>query len=1052
MLAVAILGLSTGCGGGGGGGGGTAKINVDDVVIPLRGTGSTGITETYSRTPEEANVGNGSPGAAPPAFPAAIVSGQNQFLRIQFPFDVDPTSVLNAGDTDFSTLNGNIEITDQDGNHLPGVAAVGGKDASGKDLTKEQGWPVEPNSSGGDRNAAASSFVYIARGLRTKSKKPDPGLTPPAAFGGWTKDSDGDVSTTDITKIKMRVHSVNGIELNCFYTIAVGAADADAPRSVRVTAVTPVPGQPDFNGVPSADVSTDFLVEFSEPMTPQSVGLSARLNTTAFNGNIPNLAGGAPANHLPHVNITSSLNKNVSPLYIPFDCNPVNNNNNALYLLHPLINLPPNSEIAIVVRDVTQNLEAAFDYSGNSVDKPRGVKFVSGDGPAVVNAPVSPEVVYWISGDDRGMGAIDLNGLGFTTNKPNAHGDPTLGPDAQPKDQLIYTSIITSQGQYNLITGQARKGTNIYTYPVGTGSQALAYQTKQSDPGTPGNPGTPIPGVNEKSDGPDTLVRDSKGSSNLTGGRNGLVGVVTDCEIGDSLDRVFFDTLNLWAQPTALRTSFNPFTLLLPVDKNNISDPPVPNPPPLRYSIGLQPLSFVIDTTDPKDPIGLLIEGEEVFSGLGESQIPAPVSSPFGKIMMIPNPDDPVFGPDVFPKPYYDNGPPPQTATASSHFAARQQIGNFLYVCDQTNNQLKVLNSNTFRVITSIDLPDPWGVGIMPHLRQAYVSNFGDDSVSVIGTDPASVGFHQEMARIPVGNGPRGVACQVDAEDVLVANWTGNTVDIVNPGTNTVRKTLTALINQPYEIVTTERQTLPYQGFQSGIYFAYISNFSGNSVVVFESGPDGPFGIGLDNIRGEVPNDAGQDDVKLLEPRGMTFDPSVNREGYYAGGVFVAHRDEKGRGIVSQVQFTHQPVFGQIIINPPPGFFQPPGFSDRRFEVVAQWGTSDQFRLSGESPSDVALSDLDTGAFEQKPFGSTNYGAIPQTTGLYNNIVGSKHTWRVTIPFISGIRSVFPNKLYISYSDTGTIDVANPLQGNTLIKAIPGAGSSVAGLVHYWSQ
>ncbi|MFO0982429.1 MAG: hypothetical protein U1E76_11955 [Planctomycetota bacterium] len=369
-----------------------------------------------------------------------------------------------------------------------------------------------------------------------------------------------------------------------------------------------------------------------------------------------------------------------------------------------------------------------------------------------------------------------------------------------------------------------------------------------------------------------------------------------------------------------------------------------------------------------------------------------------------------------------------------------------------------MLNSNTFRVLTSIDLPDPWGVGIMPHLRQLYVSNFGDDSVSVVGTDPSAADFHQESVRIPVGHGPRAVSCQPDAEDVLVANWVGNTMDIINPGTNTVRKTITALMNQPFDIVVTERQSAGYQGFGSAIYFAYISNFGSNTVVVFESGPDGPFGIGLDNIRGEVPTDAGQDDIKLIEPRGMTYDFGVNREGVYAGGVYVAHRDENGRGVVSRIQFTHQPVFGPIIINPPPGFFQPPGFSDRRFQVVSQWGTSPQSRLSGTSPTDVALSDLDVGGYQKLPTGGANLGSIAVTPGLYSNIAGSKHVWRIqpapgTTYYPPGPwRAVYPDRLYIAYSDTGTIDVVSPEQGNSFLKKIDGNATPVQALVHFWNQ
>jgi hypothetical protein len=293
---------------------------------------------------------------------------------------------------------------------------------------------------------------------------------------------------------------------------------------------------------------------------------------------------------------------------------------------------------------------------------------------------------------------------------------------------------------------------------------------------------------------------------------------------------------------------------------------------------------------------------------------------------------------------------------------------------------------------------------------------------------------------------------------VLVANFVGNTMDIISPASNTVRKTITALINAPYDIIVTERQSGTFEGFNSQIYFAYISNLGSNSVVVFESGPDGPFGIGLDNVRGEVPTDANQNDIELIEPRGMTYDSSINREGVYAGGCFVAHKDSNGRGIVSKIQFVHQPVFGPIIVVPPPGFFQPPGFSDRRFEVVAQWGNSNQALLSGIAPTDVTLADLRLDDLQRLPAGGTNLGAILATPGLYNGIPNSKHCWRI-VPFPGTqlvppgpTRTVIADQLFISYADTGVVDVVDPEQGNVIKKRIQGNQNAIAKLVSFFSQ
>src|SRR5262249_41512750 len=206
-----------------------------------------------------------------------------------------------------------------------------------------------------------------------------------------------------------------------------------------------VPGLPKIDGKTSAEIDSDFLIEFTEPMVPQSVGLSAVLNGGAFDGNLPAFTWpNPPVPPLPNVNLTSPTTA-ATPIFIPFDLNPVATNNLARYILHPLITLPPNATIQIVVQDVNVNTKASFDLHGNALAS--GKNFIknlaTGDGPALVNAPVSPEVIYWLPSGARGMGAIDLNGFGFTTNKPDAHGDVNKNQFSQDQDQLIFTSIIT---------------------------------------------------------------------------------------------------------------------------------------------------------------------------------------------------------------------------------------------------------------------------------------------------------------------------------------------------------------------------------------------------------------------------------------------------------------------------------------------------------------------------------------------------------------------------------------------------------------------------------
>src|SRR5262249_27377795 len=149
-----------------------------------------------------------------------------------------------------------------------------------------------------------------------------------------------------------------------------------------------------------------FIVRFSEPVVPQTVARSATLNGFPFDGNLPTAPFGKP---LPDTAIMAKVVAGTGTLFIPFDCNPVNKNNLATYRLTPLIDLPAKSTVDILVRAFSQNKGPSggraatslfgqpFDGTGDPPDHGDvKVTFSVGPGHAIVNIPVSPEVVYWL--------------------------------------------------------------------------------------------------------------------------------------------------------------------------------------------------------------------------------------------------------------------------------------------------------------------------------------------------------------------------------------------------------------------------------------------------------------------------------------------------------------------------------------------------------------------------------------------------------------------------------------------------------------------------------
>jgi YVTN family beta-propeller protein len=1117
---LALCGL-VGCGGGGGGGNDATNLfgpGLEDPVLALEGSSGGGATAAkFSLTPQEANSGMGTDSLA------QAVTTENHWFRVVFPLALDANSIFNPQGGSSS-----ITVLDDAGQPLAGMALVGGEDANGDDRSVEAGFPVDPDpATGEDRNAQKNVFLFIA--------DLDDDFTTLAAFGDL---NGAEVTVSTTTFVRVEIDRINGAVIDALWTINVDAGagpDSNAPfvtklRAEKFQTLAQIDSKfdPNLNPDPMlnpalantavVEVTTSFIVQFNEPVVPQSVGRSAMLNGAPFRGNMPVFPASSPNPNIVMTSTITAINQN---LFVPFDVEPINTNNLATYRLRPLINLASNDlppinanpwvptvQVDVLIHALFNNPDplnvgqSVTDLNGNVYDGQDAnnmpnqtdfrVTFTPGPGPSLVNVPVSPEVVYWLPSIGRGIGAIDLNGAGFTTNTPGANStDPTKAPiltrlfscppDAfgcpQPKNI----------GGLNLSSGQALTGHpaaqncgcgaipmgcpaptvpcpwNSYFYPVGTGSFAYGNGITPGweavggtfgmtiIPPDPGNVGTPLPGVNEMSSGFETLCRDSRGEVILTGTEFSEVGVVEDLVVGEFLDTIFFDTDNFHAGEAFHVSIFDgAFPHTPSQGRNIISDPPSPNPPPLRYWLGLPPLNVVIDQLNPSETT-FLIEGEEVFCGTRD-----PCN---GFVWLKPNPDNPVFGPDVTQTPHFAVGPGMQSTSPFLvfTFSARQQIGNFLYATDVENRLLHSINSNTMRVINSISLPDPTGLGISPAGDLLYVSNFSADTVSIVDTDPFSPSFHTEIARVPVGVGPKSVAVQPDNEDVFICNFLGDTVSVLDPQSLTVRKEVTALINGPFDVAVSDRQLQPGSlhpfGFGSGVYFAYISNFDSDNVVVFESGPSGAQGIGFDDVLGQLPTT--DDDPPIFQPRGLCFSPLLNPQQLAAGGIFVAHKDDQGFGQVSHIQFSNQIIFGPLPRQAPPGFIIPPGFLDRTFEVTSVWGNNANNRLAGVSPSDVTLADMNFASYsiERNPVGAPNFGSPalspprPESTGFVN----SRHHMRL-IPN-TAVPVWNPDRLYVSFTDTDVIQVLDPQNAGVVLNTIEGNGGlGVKKLAAYWHQ
>ncbi|MCC7172410.1 MAG: hypothetical protein IT459_18330 [Planctomycetes bacterium] len=1003
-------------------------------------------------------------------------AGVNQFIRITFPFAIHSKKVrkslvkVSATTAATSYLTSNIEITDQNGNHISGIPVINGRDPFNVKVFNTVGFPQWLDSSGKNQLVGKNRLAYIA------SLPTDTEVQSVAAFGGTT----GDPETVDagVNEIRVRIHKVGKTIINGFWVLKIGdgAGLPKAAGTLTITNVEPkspvVPAQLSLAGDPVVESFSRYVVRFSEPVVPRSVGFSADYveKFNASNPIIPLLYNGNTG-LVPNPNdllvsivngmILTATPNNLTGIVVPTDIRPINPNNFSEYVIDPLVEVPPDLDVNVVgirlsaltwptndptnptMKSVPTTLyNAQFDDAATAT-----ATFHSSGKKTFTNAPVAPQAIYYNCLSGTGMGAINLDGNGFETNDP-----------ATSKVLLLTNLIALSTCTTSVAPpGASLLGCNPNTFgDTGTlvVGPPLAYIPPTAPVGLGNNPvghlggPTPLPGINEGSTGStaaqgnpntffgsgfETVVKTSSGDPRLV--RSPKVGSIGDVAIGDFLDTLFFDTTNPFAA-NGLHGSLNGTAL----NRNSISDPPTPNPPPLAFQVGLPPVDVVFSKQDLLKP-AFVIEGSEVF--------PA-IQSFFGRIHLLQN-TAPSFGQgDRFPT-IAQAGPQKASFTAGpAAFGSRQQIGNFLYVTDRDQGKVQVLNSNNFSIIDSIKLPDPEGLGLSPDLRRLYVTNYGDDTVSIIGTDPFGPFFHEEINRLKTANGPRAVSAQTDGEDVFICNYLGNSISILSPVTQTVRKTISdANIKRPVRAVLTPRQLLT--GWTAGIYFGYILCNQSEQVVVYESGPSGTTGIGFDDVRWVSTG-------TYKDIRGGCYDPGSYPGAVVgmSGGVYLAHRDpDTGMPMVSRIAFTsQQPAPGPQPILKLAG--NTASATDRAFTKVGTWGGplvpfNQRLNYGGQdqSPYDVALADFRTqDFFSSNPLVTpTNFGSL---TGLQSaNAVSMNNRSPIRIVQGAPIQANYADRMYVSFPGDDLIEVLDANNAGIKLNTITGV-PRVASLTTFW--
>ena len=1001
LLVVGLAGLHA-CGGGGSGGSGSSQFVIDEVsngfgrLLPYQiaqrnaaGQPTTRILDITSLAVLQANLTAANPIRPPTQWPvAAILPGTNNqpgnhFLYVRFSQQIQVDSVLdrslNAANTFF--LKGSIQVVEVDPVRrtttlIPGRGFVGGKtygptddgfgslnletwvakDASGNlvpQIPEAVGFPgTEAGFAGDDVLVDPNTFVFVL--------DRDQVLSSHEAFPTGRQ-------------IQMRINE-DVLSNTGRNILEIGLASSTVGADVTPPEVANAPSlRPKIipeDGASEVDPEANIEIEFTEPI---------QLLTIA-----PLDSGRAPP-------LSSAIQLMFGPdtrrVQVPYFVRPFSVFDFSRLELVPAYSFPgEGAEFgAIDCRAFSRvtiqiNPQQFSDYNGLKNTGNQDSVFTTAAGQGLVNAPVTPDVVYiGRGGATPGISIIDLNGFGGGT------GNPTY-------DQL----------------NPIREGnTNFPNNPnVSVSGATLVPPLVQGTCTFDGG-----------SEGVFTLTKDSALEDLLA--RAPLLESVGDMVIGHALDTTFNNAApfgcqsgggNLCAATGLKRTilSAGGANSLAPAStsatgikivtggENLVSWAPSPNPPPLVFPpLCLSPLILGQEPTWAGSPaVNLLVPGG---NSRGSPTLNRPPTNMLAKLQNA-----------------FFNGPRPSQPVASAclNYTMRQQIGHFLYVADRVASQVVVLNSNRFTVIDRIPTPDPTSFAMAPNMDLLAVTNENADQVSFIDSDPSSSSFHQVVRTVRVGQGPTGIAWEPGNEDIFVCNQADGSVTVISAFSLVPRKTLRNQITRPIDVALTPRQ-LGF-GFRRGVYFGYILNQNGE-IAVCESGPDGINGWGFDETIGSLPFDFFR--PKALQPDAVSLNSAV----------WVAHEnplDVNGNptgelgGALSIVGISSGNPGIQLFINGP---IVNPQFRNLGFSVFSSVGEGSN-GLSGV-PTDIAFDNqINVSAL-------TNY-STQFSAGQPLSING-----KASVRFANGLFGpVFaPQFLFAAVPNPGVVDVLE-LETGTLQK------------------
>jgi len=237
-------------------------------------------------------------------------------------------------------------------------------------------------------------------------------------------DSDNDLTTFETfpTGRQIRLQATTAVRSSSKASLAnqvVGSATVGSDLLAPEVALTPPPNSvpvttPSF-GDSNVDPSTKITISFTEPVQPLSIG-------SLPTGKPPGLSS----------SIAIVFGPTTQTTQVPFTALPKSVYDFSVWVLTPLFAFPGSGPsfqncgtfstitLNVVPQQVRDLAALPPPTSGGNVNTlPASTSFTTGEGPGIVNAPVSPDVIYAVrKGANPGISVIDLNGFGQGTGNP----------------------------------------------------------------------------------------------------------------------------------------------------------------------------------------------------------------------------------------------------------------------------------------------------------------------------------------------------------------------------------------------------------------------------------------------------------------------------------------------------------------------------------------------------------------------------------------------------------------------------------------------------------